>query len=181
LFISGRHYAPGAAFLAGHFRLRHNRSFEIAEPIAMRLALLIHLSGVIVWVGGMFFAHVCLRPVAAEQLPPPQRLPLLSAVLGRFFNAVTIAVIAIFATGFWRLGEHSGASIPWRWHAMAGIGTLMMVIYLVILLNYYPRLKAAVAAQDWPAGGAAMNVIRPLVLVNLILGTVTVTIALLGG
>jgi uncharacterized membrane protein len=55
------------------------------------------------------------------------------------------------------------------------------VIYLVILLNYYPRLKAAVAAQDWPAGGAAMNVIRPLVLVNLILGIVTVTIALLGG
>jgi uncharacterized membrane protein len=57
----------------------------------------------------------------------------------------------------------------------------MAVIYLVILLNYYPRLKAAVAAHDWPAGGAAMNVIRPLVLVNLILGTVTVTIALLGG
>ncbi len=146
----------------------------------MRIAVLIHLLGVIVWVGGMVFAHVCLRPVAAEQLPPPQRLPLLSAILGRFFNAVTIAVVAIFATGMWRLGELSGAPIPWRWHAMAGIGTLMMVIYLVILLNYYPRLKAAVAAQNWPAGGAAMNVIRPLVLVNLILGTVTVVVAMLG-
>jgi uncharacterized membrane protein len=57
----------------------------------------------------------------------------------------------------------------------------MIVIYLVILLNYYPRLKAAVAAQDWPAGGAAMNVIRPLVLVNLNLGVLTVAVALLGG
>ena len=39
------------------------------------ILLLLHLSGVIVWVGGMFFAHFCLRPVAALQLPPPQRLP----------------------------------------------------------------------------------------------------------
>jgi uncharacterized membrane protein len=145
----------------------------------MRLALMIHLLAVIVWIGGMFFAHVCLRPVAAEQLPPPQRLPLLSAVLGRFFNAVSIAVLAIFATGLWRLGEAGGAA-PWRWHAMAGIGTLMAVIFGVILFRYYPRLKAAVAGQDWPAGGAAMNLIRPLVLVNLNLGVLTVVVALLG-
>ena len=148
---------------------------------SLRILVLIHLLAVIVWIGGMFFAHVCLRPVAAEQLPPPQRLPLLSAVLGRFFNAVSIAIVAILATGLWRFGELSGLPIPWRWHAMAGIGALMIVIYLVILLNYYPRLKAAVAAQDWPAGGAAMNVIRPLVLVNLNLGVLTVAVALLGG
>lgn len=146
----------------------------------MRIAILIHLLGVIVWVGGMFFAHVCLRPVAAEQLPPPQRLPLLSAVLGRFFNAVTIAVICILATGLWRFAEVGGSSVPWRWHVMAGIGSAMILIYGLILLRWYPRLKAAVAAQDWPAGGAAMNVIRPLVLVNLVLGMVTVVIAVLG-
>lgn len=147
----------------------------------MRIALLIHILGVIVWVGGMFFAHVCLRPVAAEQLPPPQRLPLLAAILGRFFNAVTIAVIAILATGLWRFAEVGGSPVPWRWHAMAGIGSAMIVIYGLILLRWYPRLKAAVAAQDWPAGGAAMNVIRPLVLVNLILGLLTVIIAMIGG
>lgn len=146
----------------------------------MRIAALIHVLGVIVWVGGMFFAHVCLRPVAAQLLPPPQRLPLLSAVLGRFFNAVSIAVAAILATGLWRFGELAGSPAPWRWHAMAGIGGAMIAIYLLILLRFYPRLKAAVAAQDWPAGGAAMNVIRPLVLVNLVLGIVTVVIALLG-
>ncbi len=147
----------------------------------MRIAVLIHILGVIVWVGGMFFAHVCLRPVAAEQLAPPQRLPLLAAILGRFFNAVTIAVIAIVATGLWRFAEVGGGAVPWRWHAMAGIGSVMIVIYALILLRWYPRLKAAVAAQNWPAGGAAMNVIRPLVLVNLILGMVTVIIAMIGG
>lgn len=146
----------------------------------MRLAVLIHMLGVIVWLGGMFFAHVCLRPAAAALLPPPQRLPLLAAVLGRFFNAVTIAVVAILGSGLWRFAELGAAPVPWAWQAMSGIGTAMIVIYVLIVLRFHPRLKAAIAAEDWPAGGAAMNAIRPLVLVNLILGTVTVIIALLG-
>ena len=44
--------------------------------------------GVVVWVGGMFFAYVCLRPVAAAQLPPPQRLPLWRCVFDLFLNWV---------------------------------------------------------------------------------------------
>lgn len=146
----------------------------------MRIAVLIHLLGVVVWVGGMFFAHVCLRPVAAAQLPPPQRLPLLAAVLGRFFPIVGVAIIAILVSGLLRFGGLGGAVTPWRWHAMAGIGSVMMLIYLLIVLRYYPRLTAAVAAQTWPAGGAAMDTIRKLVLINLVLGVVTIAIAVAG-
>jgi uncharacterized membrane protein len=146
----------------------------------MRYLLLIHLLGVIVWIGGMFFAHVCLRPVAAVQLPPPQRLPLLAAVLGRFFTAVACAIVAILATGFIRFTQLQGAPIPWHWHAMSGIGSAMVVIFLLIVLRLYPRLKAAVAAQAWPDGGKAMDNIRKLVLVNLVLGVITVFVALLG-
>jgi uncharacterized membrane protein len=146
----------------------------------MRIAVLIHLLGVIVWMGGMFFAYVCLRPVAAAQLPPPQRLPLQAAVLGRFFAIVGVAIIAILVTGLLRFGDMGGAATPWRWHAMAAIGSTMMLIYLLIVLRYYPRLAAAVETQTWPAGGAAMEVIRKLVLVNLVLGTVTIAIAVAG-
>jgi len=146
----------------------------------MRVAVLIHLLGVIVWGGGMFFAHVCLRPVAAAQLPPPQRLPLLAAVLGRFFTAAGIAIVAILVSGLLRFGDLGGGAIPWRWHAMAAIGSAMMLIYLLIILRYYPRLTAAVEARTWPAGGAAMEVIRKLVLVNLVLGVATIAIALSG-
>ena len=38
------------------------------------LLLFLHVAGVVVWVGGMFFAYVCLRPRAASQLEPPPRL-----------------------------------------------------------------------------------------------------------
>jgi uncharacterized membrane protein len=141
------------------------------------LLVLIHLAAVIVWVGGMFFAHFCLRPVAAGQLAPPQRLPLLAAILGRFFKFVAAGIVLLWATGIARLLE-AGNAAPWNWHAMAGIAALMTVIFGVIVLRCYPRLVRAVAAQDWPAGGQAMNMIRQLVLANLVLGSATVVIAL---
>lgn len=142
--------------------------------------LLLHLTGVIVWVGGMFFAHFCLRPVAAAQLPPAQRLPLLAAVLGRFFMAVAASVVAIVVSGFAIMGAAGFGQAPIHWHVMAGIGLVMTAIFGVIYFLPYPRLKAGVAAQDWPAAGAAMNRIRLLVATNLLLAALTIVVATLG-
>ncbi len=144
------------------------------------ILLLLHLSGVIVWVGGMFFAHFCLRPVATLQLPPPQRLPLLAAVLGRFFVAVVVGIVAILASGFASMGVAGFGQAPIHWHVMAGIGLAMAAIFGVIYFRHFPRLKAGVAAQDWPAAGAAMNRIRILVATNLLLGALTIAVATLG-
>lgn len=144
------------------------------------ILLLLHLSGVIVWIGGMFFAHFCLRPVAASQLPPPQRLPLLAAVLGRFFTVVVASIVAILGSGFARMADTGFAQAPLHWHAMSGLGVLMATIFGVIYFLHYPRLKAGVAAQDWPGAGAAMNHIRLLVATNLGLGVLTVVVATLG-
>ena len=46
----------------------------------MQIARWLHLLGVVVWVGGMFFAHMALRP-SVLALNPPERLPLLSQPL----------------------------------------------------------------------------------------------------
>lgn len=142
-----------------------------------RFLILIHVYAFVVWIGGMFFAHFCLRPVAAAQLPPPQRLPLLSAVLGRFFVVVGVALVLLWGSGV-ILFAISAVPAPTNWRAMAGIAAVMTVIFLVIVLRDYPRLKIAVAAQNWPAGGAAMNTIRILVLTNLALGFLTTAIAI---
>ena len=58
----------------------------------------LHVLAIVVWVGGMVFAHFFLRPAVAA-LPPPQRLPLMQAVLGRFFAAVLAASAVTLATG----------------------------------------------------------------------------------
>ena len=146
------------------------------------LWLLVHLLGVIVWVGGMFFAHVALRPAAAELLQPPQRLPLLAAALGRFFKwvAVSIALILVSGVAIMMLFLGNGARLGPHIHAMTTLGLIMMLIFGHIRFAGFKRLLAAVAAQDWPAGGAAMAQIRRLVLVNLVLGLITTVIVFVG-
>jgi uncharacterized membrane protein len=146
----------------------------------MPILIFLHLAGVIVWVGGMFFAHTCLRPVAAAQLAPPQRLPLLAAVLGRFFSAVEIAVATIVGSGFAMMFVVSFKNALLHWHVMMATGLVMAGIFAYIDAVLYRRLKAAVAAEDWPAAGAAMEAIRKLVAFNLHLGVVTIAVATLG-
>ncbi len=139
-----------------------------------------HLLGVVVWVGGMFFAHMALRP-AALALPPPQRLPLLSATLSNFVAWVAAAIVFLVCSGAAMIVMLGGMrAVGLSVHVMTGLGVLMILVYGHLVASPLRRLKKAVAASDWPAGGAAMATARRLVGVNLILGLVTLTIAVLG-
>lgn len=145
----------------------------------MGLALPLHVITVVIWVGGMFFAYMCLRPVAASQLEPPVRLPLWVGVFGRFFPWVWISVVLVLATGLWMIfGVYGGmGGVGLYVHLMLGLGVLMMLIFFHVFFAPYGRLRKAVAAQDWPAGGKALAQIRTLVGINTVLGLVTITIA----
>jgi uncharacterized membrane protein len=141
------------------------------------VALFLHLLGMAVWVGGMVFAHLCLRPAVAD-LSPQLRLPLWEAVFSRFFNLVGVSIIVILLTGGYLLSQF-GAHPPWPLHAMAGIGILMMLLFGHIRFALYPRLKRAVQAQDWPGGARTLGSVRRMVLINLVLGIVTIAAAML--
>jgi len=142
----------------------------------MPVLIFLHLAGVVIWVGGMFFAHYCLRPVAAAQLQPAQRLPLLAGVLGRFFGAVEVAVGTILGSGFAMMFIVGFKHALPHWHIMMATGLVMAGIFVYIDAVLYRRL----AAENWPAGGAAMERIRKLVAFNLHLGIATILIATLG-
>ena len=147
---------------------------------------LLHVLAIVVWIGGMVFAHFFLRP-AALQLPPPQRLPLMQATLQRFFSAVLVAVLLVLVSGLWMIGRmakdmvQAGLSfnMPLDWTIMATLGLIMMAIFGHIRFALFKRLTRAVAAQDWPAGGAAMASIRTWVAVNLAIGVVIVAVTVL--
>lgn len=148
---------------------------------------LIHVLSIVVWVGGMAFAHFFLRP-AAQALEPAQRVTLMQATLQRFFAAVLISIGLVLGTGVWMIGRvareavQSGGSfaMPVSWSVMAAAGVVMMLIFGHIRMGLYPRLKRAVAAGDWPAGGKALATIRTWVGVNLALGVAIIAVALLG-
>ena len=107
------------------------------------LLLLVHVLAVVLWVGGMGFAHFFLRP-AVQALEPPQRLTLMRAVLQRFLAAAGIAVLVVLASGgaLLALGA-TGRSI----HAMTAGGVVMAAVYGHVRFALYPRLARAVAAQ----------------------------------
>ena len=144
------------------------------------IAFTVHLIGAVIWVGGMFFAHMVLRPSAVEKLDPPYRLPLWVAVFGRFFFWVWIAVITILITGYWMIFDVFGGLLGLKAlyiQAMHIIGLIMTGIYASIYFGPYQKLKAAVAEKQFPVGGALMNKIRQLVTINLVLGMITIIIA----
>jgi uncharacterized membrane protein len=145
----------------------------------MASAVLLHVISVVIWVGGMFFAYMVLRPVAATQLEPPVRLKLWVGVFGLFFPWVWSSIIAILATGFWMIFAVFGGmgSVGVYVHAMLGLGILMMLIFFHVFFAPYARLKRAVASEDWPAGGKALSQIRMLVGINTLIGVVTIAIA----
>jgi uncharacterized membrane protein len=146
----------------------------------MNLSLLLHVLGVVVWVGGMFFAYMALRPVAASVLEPPQRLTLWAAVFGKFFPWVWASVLLILLTGLHMLMVFGGASAPLYALAMLLIGLVMMAIFGHVFFSPYRKLKAAVAAADWKAGGAALGQIRMLIGINLSLGLLTIAVVFIG-
>lgn len=148
-------------------------------PSLHALLVLIHLAGVIVWVGGMVFAQFALRPAAMQVLEPPKRLPLMAQALGRFFHLVAIAVVAILLTGWALLANVGMAQAPVAWHVMLTVGVVMALMFAFIYFRLTPALCAAVAASQWPVAGAALNRIRVLILINLCLGAVAVAAAVL--
>lgn len=144
------------------------------------LLLFLHLAGVVVWVGGMFFAYVCLRPVAMELFESPQRLRLWRGVFSRFFVWVWWAVTLIAASGMVMIGLHGFGAAPLNWHLMLASGVAMIAIYVYVVTGPYAALQLAVDAENWKAGGAALNRIRQMVGVNLVLGLLTIAVATIG-
>ena len=71
------------------------------QALSYPLTISLHALAAVIWVGGMFFAYMALRPVAAQLLEPPIRLELWSQTLAQFFPWVWLAVIALPATGYW--------------------------------------------------------------------------------
>jgi len=147
----------------------------------MQFWLLLHLLGVIVWVGGMFFAYMALRPAAAQLLDPPPRLKLWRGVFAKFFPWVWLSIVFILSSGFAMIFAMGGfKALPVSVHAMLGLGLLMMLIFAHVFFAAYGKLKRHVTAEDWPAAGAALAQIRMLVGINLSLGLVTVGVVTLG-
>lgn len=146
------------------------------------LLYVLHVLGAVVWVGGMAFAILVLRPAAHDALDGPHRLALMQAVFRRFFrvlwHVVPLMVLtgwAMFVTAYWGFG----ASV-WHVHLMNLTGLVMTGVFVFVVLVPWRAMRAALAAGDAPAAAAALDRIRLGVTANLALGLLTVSVAAWG-
>ena len=144
----------------------------------MGLAIALHVLSAVVWVGGMFFAYMAMRPAVVEGIDASQRGALWCHTLSRFFRWVWVAVVLLLVTGYWMVFSVFGgmANAGWHIHVMQGLGIVMMLLYFHVYFAPFRRLKQAVANQDPQEGGRRVGQIRKLVGTNLILGLIVVVV-----
>ncbi|MGF6089504.1 CopD family protein [Pseudomonas sp. 18173] len=139
----------------------------------------LHVLAALVWVGGMFFAWMILRPAAVKALEGPARLKLWVEVFQGFFRWVWVAVVLLPVSGVVMLNLHFTGfeNAPRYVQVMMGLYVVMTALFIRIQALMLPELRTAVDAQDWPAGAAVLGRIRRLVGINLLVGLAVVVIA----
>jgi len=137
------------------------------------LAIAIHVLAAVVWVGGMFFAYVVLRP-SATVLEPPQRLTLWAGVFKRFFPWVWMAIVVLLLSGYWLIFDWFKGfdTSPGHVHLMHLVGWVMALLFVYLYYKIYPQFVSAVNLEQWPEAAAQLNSIRQIILTNLIIGMV---------
>ena len=147
----------------------------------MTMLVALHALAAVVWVGGMFFAYMVLRP-SAGPLEPPLRLALWARIFGRFFPWVWASIAVLLVSGyamlFLRFGGFAGAGL--HIHVMQVTGLLMMLLFLHLFFAPWRRFSRAVETGAFQDAAASLDGIRRIVAINLVLGIVTVAVGASG-
>src|SRR4051812_22126662 len=146
-----------------------------------KLFYTLHVLGAVLWVGGMAFALLALRPALAA-VEPSQRLLVHQGALKRFFLIVWHAMPILLLSGYALLfGWYGGfARAGGHIHAMHLMALIMAGGFVAIVTAPWKEFRAALAAADRPAAATAMDHVRQMVTMNLGLGMATVAVAAWG-
>lgn len=135
------------------------------------IAVALHALAAVLWVGGMAFAYLFLRP-GMPPLPAAERMGLWRRVLGRFLPAAGAAVAVLLVTGYWLfIGQGiSGGHV----HLMQGLGWIMFLLYGHLVGAVWKRFRNAADDGDLQAANVQLGAIRRIVGINLLLGVLVV-------
>ena len=113
----------------------------------MVILIALHILAAVIWVGGMFFAYMVLRP-SAGPLETPARLALWQRVFGRFFPWVWASIAILLVSGYAMLFLHFGgfAGAGLHIHVMQATGILMMLLFLHLYFAPWRRFARATGA-----------------------------------
>lgn len=143
----------------------------------MSILIALHVLAALIWVGGLFFLLQVMRPAGSE-LTVGERLPFFSRMLGRFFLWVWMCILILLITGYAMIFMLGGMSVvPTYVHIMQGLGWIMFLMFAHVFFAPWRRMRTALEAGALMDAGRALNQIRILATVVLVLGLVVVVIA----
>ena len=147
----------------------------------MPLLIALHILAAVIWVGGMFFAYMVLRP-SAGPLESPARLALWQRVFGRFFPWVWASIAILLISGYTMLFIHFGglAGAGPHIHVMQLTGIAMILLFLHLYFAPWRRFSQAVETGAFENAAKQLNQIRRIVAINLVLGLLTVAVGASG-
>ena len=147
----------------------------------MIIAVALHVLAALIWVGGLFFILLILRP-ASIRIEPPQRFRLFAKVFSRYFPWVWGAIAPLLITGYWMLFSRLGgfAEAGLHVHVMQALGIAMMLIFGQLYHTPYKRFRAAVEEENWAKTNYQANRMRRAIRWNLLLGLIVFIVATTG-
>ena len=142
---------------------------------AMTFLLSLHALAAVLWVGGMFFAYMILRPAAGSLEAPA---PALARVFAHFFPWVWASVLLLLASGYTMLFASLGGfrEVGVHVHLMQATGLFMMLLFAYLFFAPWRHFQQAVDSKDWTQAGRHLGSIRRVVAINLLLGLLTVVV-----
>ncbi len=147
-----------------------------------KLWIFLHLVGVVVWMGGMFFMLHCLRP-SLEAIDGPLRPKLMLTVQDKFFKMVTVSLVLIWGSGLAMLYTAIRNGLrPWPigWHVMVTLAVVMTLVFFYIRFALFTQARQAFEQAKPGELGPLMEKIRMAVMANMGLGFLVIAAAIFG-
>lgn len=147
------------------------------------MARVLHVLGVVLWIGGVAFVTTVLLPSVRRMKSPEDRVQFFEAVEGRFAWQARGTTLLVGATGFylvhaWDLWERFSSPAFWWMHAMVAVWAVFtLMLFIAEPLFLHRRLLAQ--ARQHPE--ATFRRIERLHWVLLTISLVTVLGAVAGG
>lgn len=135
--------------------------------IALLLVLWLHILASVVWIRGMAFNILVLRP-SMTVIDAPQRIKLAETVLKRFISLVWVSVGVLILTGAVLALPKVTSSAYWR-TLLFKLLIVLVMIFNVFIIRYllFPKFTSLIPSQE---GSKVMGQTVIVVKINLILG-----------
>ena len=132
------------------------RILDYSPMDELTIARIVHLFGVVLWIGGVSFVTTVFLPAARGVKPASLRMTLFHAIERRFAIQARILTLVVGASGFYMLHvldawDRFGYAAHWWMHAMVGVWAVFTLMLFVIEPFFLDRWLAA-RAQTAPEG-----------------------------